>query len=407
MLDTPTVPRDEIRALGDWIVQEGIYGTHYDTLLEAVCLRLVDAGIPLLRVNFSMRAYHPEVGGFAYRWKRETGMEHFQYARTLAPEDTGWDKSPLKALIESDELELRHRLDPNAEEQPFPMFLELIDQGATDYFAVQVLFRRGKKHWLIDERNAPAGMMISWTCDRPGGFTEHDLNEIRFLLPKMALAMKSNSHFEMAQELLSTYLSRDAASRVLSGDIGRGSVETLPAVILLFDLAGFTKLSETLEGEEVIEMLNGYFGSVVEEIETRGGIVLKFMGDGLLAVFTGGDDPAHTALETVKAIREAMTRVNIEREGEGLPATGCTMGLHSGDVLYGNIGGTNRLDFTVIGSAVNATARMQSMCSMVDQPIVVSDEVARPMLDAFPELVSLGQYRLRGVARRVELFTLD
>nr|WP_275411555.1 adenylate/guanylate cyclase domain-containing protein [Shimia biformata] len=195
----------------------------------------------------------------------------------------------------------------------------------------------------------------------------------------------------------------------MRGEILRGTTERIGAVIMMFDLSGFTRLSETLEGDALIDMLNDYYGMVVDLIEARGGNVLKFIGDGLLAVFADNTEleAGRDALDTVLAIRDGMAETNTRRAAEQLPVTGCTMALHAGDVAYGNIGGRNRLDFTVIGPAVNTTSRLCGMCAHVDQPIVISARVARPHLQARSELVSLGTYRLRGVAERHELFTLD
>ena len=194
-----------------------------------------------------------------------------------------------------------------------------------------------------------------------------------------------------------------------SGDITRGSTQTIPAVIWYFDLKGFTKLSETLPGTAIIEMLNDCFAEAVEVVESHGGNVLKFMGDGLLAIFDMDQipDARRVAIEAALELRDAFVSLNERRAADGLTTTDFTLALHAGEVLYGNIGGKTRLDFTVIGPAVNTTSRILGMCSAVDQAIVISAKVAAPLLESIPELVSLGQYRLRGVRDRQELFTLD
>jgi adenylate cyclase len=213
----------------------------------------------------------------------------------------------------------------------------------------------------------------------------------------------------MATDLLSAYLGADAGGRVMSGDYARGSLENIEAVILYFDLQSFTKLSEALDGPDLIELLNDYFGIVVPIIEARGGNVLKFMGDGILAIFS--KDKIHgaeiNAIKTICDLRTAVAEINTRRQAEGLTHTGFSIAVHAGDVLYGNIGSSSRLDFTVIGPAVNTTARLLSMCSLVDQTVIVGANVARPVMALRDDLVSLGQYRLRGVADRQELFTLD
>lgn len=408
---TPPRRKHQIREICEWITHHGVIGTTFDTLTEDFCERLIAAGLPILRANLSMRAQHPTVGGVAYRWKRKGGFLHEQYVRDLDV-TTGWDDSPLKALVEGDADELRRPISPASRPFEFPMFEEMLAQGATEYFAQQLSFTdqtRNRPGDVTDPLASAMGVLASWTTDHPGGFSETDIDDLRTILPVLGLALKSNANYRMARDLLGAYLGDDASRRVLRGEILRGTTERIGAVILMFDLAGFTRLSETLESDALINMLNDYYGMVVERIEERGGNVLKFIGDGLLAVFTDDDEAeaGNAALDTVEALRAGMAEVNARRLSEKLPITDATMALHAGEVAYGNIGGRNRLDFTVIGPAVNTTARLSGMCAQVDQPVVISAHVARPHLDRRPALVSLGQYRLRGVAERVELFTLD
>nr|WP_237218096.1 adenylate/guanylate cyclase domain-containing protein [Ruegeria lacuscaerulensis] len=213
----------------------------------------------------------------------------------------------------------------------------------------------------------------------------------------------------MAEDITAAYLGKDASRRVLSGDITRGSSETISAVIWYFDLQGFTKLSEALPGDSIIELLNDYFAEAVDVVERNGGNVLKFMGDGMLAIFDINQvpDARRVAIHAAAELRDAFEELNQRRQVDGLPTTGFTLSLHAGNVLYGNIGGRSRLDFTVVGPAVNTTSRILGMCSALDQNIVVSDKVAGDLVGSIPSLVSLGQYRLRGVAERQELFTID
>lgn len=409
----PEAPGDNdraarIAALRDWIIAQGLAGADFDSFLETVCLRLVDAGLPLLRFNVSMRMHHPSVGAFAHRWKRETGMIREEYIRDPSVV-TGWDQSPLKALIESDQGEMRCRLRPSDRPFAFPMFEDLAAMGATDYFAQRLNFDDHVMTAQVIAATVNMGVLASWTSDAPEGFSDRDLEDLRALLPSLGLALKSGSNYRTAQDLLGVYLGSDAARRVMSGDILRGSLDKIRATMLYFDLRGFTRLSETLAAEALIEMLNDYFGGVVEIVHAHRGNVLKFMGDGLLAVFTerGQGQSRLDAIDAVADIREEFAAINARRTDAGLPVTDFSAALHGGEVLYGNIGGPERLDFTVIGPAVNAAARIQGMCSGLDQQILISSVVAEPALDMRPALVSVGVYRLRGVSDRIELFTLD
>lgn len=393
-----------------WILDEGLNGTGFELLLEQLCLRLVNAGVPLMRANFTMRAHHPEIGAFAYRWKRKDGIIHEEYQRAHSDDvHDDWRASPLYHLINGNDNELRCKIAPSEKPYRYPILNDLEEQGGTDYFATRVEFSDQSTSLHGGDAPSPMGLLTSWACDGVGGFSDRNLADIRAVTKPLGLALKSNSNYNMAADLLSAYLGADAGGRVMSGDYSRGSRENIEAVILYFDLQNFTKLSEALNGEDLIELLNDYFGTVVPIIESRGGNVLKFMGDGILAIFAKDKIPAAelTAIRTICDLRDAVIEVNTRRQAGGLTQTGFSIAVHSGDVLYGNIGSSSRLDFTVIGPAVNTTARLMGMCSLVDQTVIVSSNVAHPVMGLRDDLVSLGQYRLRGVADRQELFTLD
>jgi adenylate cyclase len=394
--------------LSAWLIQQGLQDIPSEQVIAECCRQLRASGIPVMRAHTTLRAHHPEFGAMAFRWDAAQGAEQERFSRRNdAPED--WVKSPLFFLMQSPEADLRVRMLRDDPPSMFSFLETLRGRGATDYFAQKLLFGPPRATLAADPMSPPEGMVLSWTSDGAEGFSEADLEILRALLPTLGLVLKTMSLKRMAEDLLATYLGRDAGRRVLSGAIQRGSNETLEAVILYFDLQGFTKLSEALPGPEIIELLNDYFGSAVAVIEENGGNVLKFMGDGLLAIFNIEDvaDAGHAALETATQLRGIMAEISARRRTSGLTATGFTLALHAGDVLYGNIGGTSRLDFTVIGPAVNTTARISGMTSLVDQSIIISARVAGPALAKRTDLVSIGTYRLRGVAERQELFTLD
>lgn len=395
--------------LTQWLIRQGLENTPVHEWLEQLCYGLVDAGIGLQRVNLSTRAHHPEIGGVAFRWHRDSESEQFTYARNPGDPMEEFRKSPLFYLLEQPISELQQRLDVPDPELDFPIFDDLREQGTTEYFAAKRYFLHTDQARPSDPFKLDEGMTISLTTDQPGGFTKVQVDALRDMLNPICLTLKCGSNRLMAEELTAAYLGRDASRRVLSGDITRGSSETISAVIWYFDLQGFTKLSESLPGTAIIDMLNLYFGEAVEMVEKYGGNVLKFMGDGMLAIFDLDTvpDAGATAIKAAMELREVFDDLNKTRAEEGEPTTGFTLALHAGDVLYGNIGGKTRLDFTVIGPAVNQTARILGMSGNVDQTIVISSRVARPLLEQIPQLVSLGQYRLRGVTERQELFTLD
>jgi adenylate cyclase len=394
-------------AIAEWLVLQGVYGTSQEDLLEGYCTRILQAGLPVQRVHVAQRAYHPEYGGFGYNWQRDAGMERDSYEHTDAPLDV-WLASPLYYLLSVDEADLRISLEKGDPPARFPFLSELKERGCTDYFAAKVSFEQPRNSLATNPDDPAEGLMMSWTSDSEGGFSDSDLAMLRRLLPYLGLALKSASNRQMASDIVQTYLGADAGERVLSGDIVRGSSETIHAVIWYFDLRGFTKLSERIAGHAVIDMLNDYFGEVVGLVEGHGGNVLKFMGDGLLAIFDCSKDAGavDNALEAAIQVGERMAAVSARRAEEGLTTTDYSLSLHLGDVLYGNIGGKARLDFTVIGAAVNQTARIQGMCGPLDRNFIMSAQVARQVTTRKAEVISLGPYMLRGVEAPQELFTL-
>ena len=252
------------------------------------------------------------------------------------------------------------------------------------------------------------GLATSWTTRAPGGFAERDLALIDAALPAFALAFKATMAIDTAGVLVATYLGQDAAARILRGEIDRGQVKTVPTVLWFSDLVGFTRIADALPRAQVLDLLNAYADSLVGVVHAHGGEVLKFMGDGILAVFSG--DKGHAcgrALDAAAAARSAIARLNRERAAAGLPVTGFTLALHEGEVLSGNVGSQDRLDFTVIGPAVNEVSRIQALSRSLDQQILISESFAAACGDQRRRLVSVGRYALRGVGRPQELFTLD
>ncbi len=401
-------------AIGDtanisaWLVKEGVRGATQVALLQGFCERLVAVGIPLQRAHAAQRALHPVFGAVGFDWHRDGGCTTREdYARVSEPLER-WLKSPFHYMLQKGMSELRERLIDGNEPSRFPVLEEFRAKGATDYFASAMSFGQVTIGSGIDPDDPPEGMISSWTSDAPKGFSDSDIGAIKGLLPVLGLALKSASSYRTAHDLLAVYLGRDAGRRVLSGDIQRGSLDTIRAVIWYFDLQGFTKLAETTPGDQMIAMLNDYFGAAVGAVEAHAGDVLKFMGDGLLAIFkfTDDDSACCSAVAAADELLSTMTTINDRRGAKDLPHTKFTLALHLGDVMYGNIGAENRLDFTVVGPAVNMTARIQAMCRPLEQDLIISSAMAGSAVRERKRIVSIGRYVLRGVPEPQELFTL-
>jgi adenylate cyclase len=281
------------------------------------------------------------------------------------------------------------------------MIPELRAAGMTDYVAI---INRFAGDDVIGDMDC---VYSSWATKNPQGFSDDHIATLQRIVPFLALAIKSVSLARMAGTLMRTYLGRDAGQRVLSGRIVRGATDRLDAVLWFSDLRGFTRITDTAP-EQVIPLLNDYADVIVSAIHGEGGDVLKLMGDGVLAIFAAEDrsHACNAALSAAIAARRGIAKLNKRRKEEGVPTTDMYLGLHVGEVFYGNVGSRERLDFTVVGPAVNEVSRIAAMCRSLEQPVLVSAAFAGVGYNK-SRLVSVGRYVLRGVARPQELFTLD
>jgi adenylate cyclase len=302
--------------------------------------------------------------------------------------------------LETGESWLRRRV-ATENEAEFPVLQDYRAAGMTDYLAV---ISRFAPEGVIGEMEC---VYSSWASAHADGFADAHIAALKRVVPTLALAIKAAALARMTATLMETYLGRDAARRVLSGRIMRGVADRIDAVIWFSDLRNFTRITDTAP-EQIISLLNDYADVIVSAIHAKGGDVLKLIGDGILAIFTAADR-AHAcaaALSAAMAARSKVAALNERRAREGLPVTDMYLGLHAGEVFYGNIGSTERLDFTVLGPAVNETSRIAAMCRSVEQPVLVSEAFANVGCMR-SRLISVGRYALRGVAQPQELFTLD
>ncbi|MEY8832576.1 MAG: adenylate/guanylate cyclase domain-containing protein [Phaeobacter italicus] len=393
------------KAIVQWLTSAGLQDTDRQEMLQGYAERLADAGVPLRRFHLAQRAFHPKYGGTGFTWTRDGGVYHEYFEHSDTPRDE-WLRSPFYYMLDQNVPEFRSRLEGPALDR-FPVLAEFRKSGGTDYLSMILRFGDFIDA-PFDPRRPGEGILSSWTTDARDGFSESDLNLIRQTYPHLGLAMRAASTQQMAKDLLQVYLGRDAGRRVMSGEITRGSSRQIDAVICYFDLKGFTQLAEQIPGTELIEMLNDYFGVAVATIQKFGGNILKFMGDGILTMFDLGSvtEDAHAALSAACELQRQIRQRNRERSADGLPIADFTLALHAGEILYGNIGSENRLDFTVIGPTVNQTARISGLHASVGRSIIVSEYVQKAAHPCPQDLVSLGRYMLRGVAEPIELFTI-
>ncbi|WP_454620473.1 adenylate/guanylate cyclase domain-containing protein [Bradyrhizobium cenepequi] len=383
----------DIRGIADWLI-DGARSTPVVTdMVSELCGRLVAAGIPLWRVGFFIRTLHPEIYGRNFIWKPGeavvVGSVDFDIRQT--PE---FIASPL-AIVFGEAREVRCRTD-DPESRRFPFLDDMRAEGVTDYVAMPLRFIDGFTH------------ASSWTTKQAGGFTDEQLAALRSVLPALTRLIEVIGLRRVAATLLDTYVGNRAGTRILDGQIRRGHGETMHAAIWLSDLRGFTALSDRLPAETVVDMLNRYFDCQVASIRAHDGEVLKYMGDGLLAVFPI-DEYVGDAQQVCSHVLEAAqdTRASVEAlqypVGDAIERFRFGVALHVGSILYGNIGGGNRLDFTCIGPAVNLAARLEKIAGRLGRTVVASEGFAGICSGGWDDL---GEFPIAGFSRAQRVYGL-
>ncbi|HEX2367499.1 MAG TPA: adenylate/guanylate cyclase domain-containing protein [Bradyrhizobium sp.] len=392
--------------LMNWLVGQGLTGLPEPDLIRGFCERCCAGGLELSRGLAFIDTLHPIYEGRGFRWNDRPSNEGdtFEY-RSSADGDAAknWRRSAFHHMMENGHDEL---------------YLDLADGASQNFSMIGDLVDKGHRHFLaFIHRFGDAGTLGQMDCfysyfttRRDRGFSESELTALRDLVPVLGLAIKSAQQMDIARTLGRVYLGRDASAQVLGGRISRGVTERIDAVLWFSDLRGSTRISESIGPDEIIPFLNDYADASIEAIHEAGGDVLKLIGDGVLAIFTGEDMAVarRAALSAEHRFRLNMTELNDRRAKEGRPVTTAYVGLHVGEVFYGNIGSEDRLDFTVVGPAVNEVSRIASMCNSVDREFLASSEFCKG-LDASGRryLVSTGRYALRGIGRAQDLYTLD
>jgi adenylate cyclase len=397
---------EDLSELRTWLTLAGLAGKSETALLDGFCQRALDAGLPIARAAIIIDTLHPVHEGRAFFWHREAGQSHtelVEYGPTTEGEAAeNWRRSVYVHLLESGGSVFRVRFHAG-ETTVFQTMARLREEGMSDAAAMITRFPRSG---TIGEMDA---LYSSWATDRPEGFDDSHVEAIGRLMPMLALAVKCVSLARIAGTLVETYLGQDAGRRVLKGRIRRGVADRISAVLWYSDLRGFTHITDQSAPDEIIPLLNDYAEAVIPAVCGNGGDVLKLIGDGTLAIFPAGkaEDACQSAIAAYDALQERVVPLNLRRARDGLPITDVYVGLHIGEVFYGNIGSDERLDFTVVGPAVNEVARIAAMCQSVERNVLLSEAFGNAVTRERGRLVSVGRYALRGVERPQELFTLD
>jgi adenylate cyclase len=379
----------DVSAVFDWLVDGAPGARGPEDVVARLGPWLRECGVPIARVAAFVRTLHPHIMGRSFEWiAGHDGVKVLEASYAVLRSEM-YAKSPVGAVFASGR-ELRRRLDGS---EPLDMaeLVAFAADGYTDYVVLPLRFLDGQTHAIV------------LSTKEPGGFTEAQVDAVRKIVRPLSRIAEILALRRTATNLLSAYVGRDAGERILRGQVQRGDTESIRCVVWFSDLRGFTDLSAGLDPRDVIRLLNRVFDCQVPSVEKAGGEVLKFMGDGMLAIFpiTEEQPAQEVARRALDAARDAFAALDaMNASGEDAPRT-FGVALHVGDVAYGNVGGVARLDFTCIGTAVNFASRLQGLASKLGKRLLLSEEVAALVPDA-ARLV--GAFELKGIESPQRVF---
>lgn len=378
-----------IQPVVDWLIDGARPSRRPRDVLLDTCRRTVAAGLPLSRVGVFVRTLHPNLLGRAFIWQADKGAVEITEAGHDLLESEAFLKSPIRVVF-NEHVEVRRRLADPACPMDFPILEDLRRDGTTDFVAAPLRFVDGEVH------------AASFATRRPGGFRDEELAALRRLLAPFTRMVEIYGYMQKARNILDAYLGPSAGEKVLAGQIKRGDSQDINAVIWFCDLRDSTPLAESMSRRAYLALLNDYFECLLGPVLDQHGQVLRFIGDAALAIFPVGERPAEACAKALAAARAALARLAKLNENRERPLR-CGIGLHLGELTYGNIGTPTRIEFTVVGAAANEAARIEGLCKVLEVDLLVSERVARQLPEAWR---SLGSHTLRGVGDKMELFTL-
>ncbi|MBO6755060.1 MAG: adenylate/guanylate cyclase domain-containing protein [Roseibium sp.] len=396
--------RQTLQDVTNWLLHEASSIDRVMLMFEEFMWRSRASGVDVDRATLHIATLHPQLIGFSWVWNTSDGFCDEIAATAGARESAAFKNNPLSKVMFEGETIVAD-LETVEGRSSSPLMGELAAEGYTEYVAMP-LSAGG------DRQNA-----ITFATKRPGGFPETIAEDTKGLLEVFALHVERHIIQRIARNVVDTYLGPNAGARVLSGEIRRGDGEAIKAVIFVSDLRGFTRLTDRLSGPDVATVLNSYFEVVSSAVLDHGGDILKFIGDGILAVFPteqlGHSGAAERALAAARQSLNGLRELN-QAAPEPLDAISAWrplqagIALHEGEVFFGNVGAKERLDFTVIGRAVNETSRVESLCKQLDRPLLITDPVAAALGgDTRTGLELMGAHQLRGVEKAMNIFAVS
>lgn len=385
-----------IEPLLAWLAGPGRRLTETQAFVEALGEQLIEIGLPIDRITTGIPILHPQIASSSVVWEPER-LSHERRWQMTGVTRSMYERSPLYVVYRG-QGPVRARVTPEPQPNEYGIIPDLREEGFTDYIALPAPFSDGTIK------------AMTFATRQPEGFTDAEIAALQVLMPHFAYLLEIQTLRRTARILLDTYVGRISGERVLQGQIKRGQGEDVRAILWFSDLRGFTELSDALSNEALIALLNDYFGALTRSVEEQMGETLKFIGDAMLAIFpiataSSGRRAAQRALAAARAAQGRIAEINLARRAADQAIIQWGLALHVGDVHYGNIGGETRLDFTVIGPAVNLAARLQALAGRLGEACIISDDFAR-LLKGREELRDLGRHELKGVAEKRQVFGL-
>ena len=373
-----------------WLLEEGRFLSNMDEIVEQLGQKMLDSGAPLWRLRLAMRTLHPLTTAISAIWERnfeEAEVIESPHGLEGRPDYYG---SPLDIISRTREV-FRKRLSDELSDTDHEVLFEFKARGATDYFGIPLGFSSG------------AIAILVLVTDVNDGFTDHDIRQFHSIASVLAPVAEILNTTRISQAIADTYLGPRTGRLVLEGRITRGHIEKIDAAILVSDIRDWTGLNNRLSAEEALTLVNKYFEVISQSVENNGGEILKFIGDSVLAIFpSGGTEPgSDTACENAlnaarQSLQKAISVVELSELEFGL-------GLHFGEVLYGNIGSATRLDFTVLGQAVNIAARIEGQCATLKQRLLFSEDFASRISEPKQTVTKT---RLKGLNKAIKILTI-
>ena len=379
-----------------WLTETALSGADLETVVRGFCYRLAAAGLPLARIHLSFSMLHPLYRAMGFTWRRSEGLKVESYRHTAKGENDRFLRSPYFHLLNNQLDHLRRRLVPG-EASEFSIFDDLKNEGITDYLAFVSGFAG----------ESMQGIMGSWSTDAEEGFSDGDIAALLRIQNQLAVAARMAVLGHLAENMLTTYLGGDAGRRVLSGQVRRGDGETIRAALIMADMRRSTAIAEQLGRQGYIEVLNQFFDAIAGPFAESGAEILNFLGDGFLAVFpcerhrAQSETACRSALATARAAVSRMELLNLRRRQENLENIGFGLGLHVGNVMFGNVGLRDRLTFSAFGPAVNEVQRLESLTKKYPAPIIASEEFVDY---CGSDWTKLGTERVPGIERELTVF---